>query len=378
MRIEAHLRPLRREENSTTSISDGPSRPCFLSILTLSTLALDTLLDLLDNMPFQWTGLTILMVTASYCAQCTNAIPDKSHGASSQQPTSNISLAAPTEGEVPDARPNALFYATIVLGEVVLPYLSLLMLGVEALATLAWKDHTAYSAGTYMLLEGFPDAAIAIVPQIKSVGVMNEVAVRCILFGMHHVAKYQEFKNATIDCFWLDRRVASVLFGKPRDRLPSGSYHTPLTAAKGVNRSLRLSAQSACTAPLGDNITCALATTPDDVHPHYFYHLQSREISVLALFMTIMVALEYFSFFGSTIRLPAHRTIRTAWDTSLRLTPDQTRKQPPFCETGWLIETVRRIPSFMLEQNKFAEISIAIIVDGVFVGDGLLEKGRPN
>ena len=154
-------------------------------------------------MPFQPAALTILILSASYCALCTNATPENSDDKVSKQWTSNISLAALGEGEVPDARLNAQFYATIFLGEVVLPYLSLLMLGVESLAKLAWKDHTAYSPGTYLLFGGCPDVAIAILPapENRDIGVLNEVAVRCILFGMHHVAKYQEFRNATISCF---------------------------------------------------------------------------------------------------------------------------------------------------------------------------------
>ena len=351
-----------------------------MSSLTLSTLAFDTAWGSCDSMIFQPAALTILTIlTALNCALYTNATPDKSDGTLSQQPTSNISLADFTEDEVPDARFNVHFYATIVLGEVVLPYLPLLMLGVEALAKFAWKDHLAYSRGTYLLFGGCPDVAIAIVPALeyKDIGVLNEVAVRCIVFGMHHVARYQEFKNATINCFWLNRRVAMVVFEKPRNGLSSGDDHTPLTVVEGVNTSFSSSAQSACTARLGHNTTVALATTLDDVHPHYFYHQNGREVSVLAMFMTIMVALEYLSLLPSTAHLTSHRIIRTAWDTSLQFTSDGRHGQPPFCDFGWLIETVRRIPLFMLEHNRLAEISIAVIVEGVFVCDGLLEKGRP-
>ena len=329
-------------------------------------------------MPFRWTVTTILVAAASYYIQCTNATPDKAYGILSQQPTSNISLAAFTGGEVPGATLNPLFHATIVLGDVDLPFLSLLMLGVESLATLAWKDHLAFSRGSYMLLEGFPHAAIAIMPQNRDIGVMNEVAVRCILFGMHHVAKYQVFKNATIDCFWRDRKVAWVLFETPRHRPSSGEYPTPSMTAKNDEMPLRVLAQNACTAPPNENTTCTLATTRSDVHPHYFYHPRSRDISILAVFMTVMVALEDFSLVHSDMHLATHRSIRTAWDTSVVFYADQTRTQPPYCNIGWLLETVRQIPSFMLEQDRFAEISMAVIVEGVFVCDGLLEKGRPH
>ena len=328
-------------------------------------------------MPHQWTALILLLLTTSYCAQSAKLALDKPQGTSSQQPTSNISLAAFTDGEVPHTRLNPAFHATIVLGDVVLPFMCLLRLGVESLARLAWKDSVTYTAGSYMVLEDCRSVAIAVVPQNKDIGVSNGVAVRCILFGMHHVATYQEFKNATIDCFWVGRRVAWVLFETSRDGLSSGEDPTPSLTAKIFNTSLELPVQEACTARFRDNTTCVPATAWNDVNPYFFYHRNSREVPVLALFMTVMVALEDLSFLQSTAHLTSHRTIRTAWDTSLQFVANDKRLEPPFCDFGWLIETVRRIPSFMMQQNRFAEISIGIIVDGAFICDGLLEKGRP-
>ena len=54
--------------------------------------------------------------------------------------------------------------------------------------------------------------------------------------------------------------------------------------------------------------------------------------------------------------------------------PYQIRTRPPFFEYRWLIETLRQLPGFLIQQSRFAETSIGIVVDGVHVGNGVLEK----
>ena len=90
--------------------------------------------------------------------------------------------------------------------------------------------------------------------------------------------------------------------------------------------------------------------------------------------MTLTAVLAFLAMFKSTDHLGLDRVIESDWDTSVRFHSGRT--QPPFCDYGWLIETVRQISSFMLQEKMVAEISIRIIVDGVYVGNGLLEKGR--
>ncbi len=58
--------------------------------------------------------------------------------------------------------------------------------------------------------------------------------------------------------------------------------------------------------------------------------------------------------------------------------PYSIRTRPPFFEYRWAIEAVRQMPGFLLQQRRFAELGIRVIVDGVRVGTALLEKGEPD
>lgn len=325
-------------------------------------------------MPAQWsTLLIILVVTTLLSVQFSSAAGLKPSNTQSLQPPSNLSLAGSSDPKWLEVQPSSPFRASIVLGNFSLSVISILMLGVEAIATLALRDYEARISGLYLRIEKYPYVAIAIRPQHRSLGVTNEVALRCIHYGMEYIARHQEFNNATIDCFWYNQRVAQVFFERPK--ILSGlSGHSRSAMATTLGNIVESPSQNLCTTGSSDHDTCALDIFSSRVTPHYFFDNNSREISVLGVFMTTMTVLTFLAMFKSTDHLGLDRIIESEWDTSMRFHTGRT--QPPFCDYGWLIETVRRIPSFMLQEKRFAEISMGIIVDGVYVGDGLLEKGR--
>ena len=53
------------------------------------------------------------------------------------------------------------------------------------------------------------------------------------------------------------------------------------------------------------------------------------------------------------------------------------RTRPPFLEYGWLIRSISRIPTYMLDKGRFGEVRIRIAVDQVDVGFGRLST-RPD
>ena len=131
--------------------------------------------------------------------------------------------------------------------------------------------------------------------------------------------------------------------------------------------------------PLSANATTRINNTLlDTLSPSFFFNRHSRRISIPDVFLMAMTAFKAFAIYRSTdhLRHPMAVNIGPEWDITMRFHPETRRTQPPYCDFGWLIETVRRMPVFMLEQNRFAELSIGNIVDGLYVGDGLLEKGR--
>lgn len=48
------------------------------------------------------------------------------------------------------------------------------------------------------------------------------------------------------------------------------------------------------------------------------------------------------------------------------------RQAPPYLENQWLIRAVSRIPAYMLEQRRFGDIEMNLVVDGIPVGKGAM------
>ena len=155
----------------------------------------------------QWsTLLIILSVTTLLLIQSSSAAALKPSNTSSLQPTSNP-LGDPKSLGI---EPSSPFRASIVLGSYSLTAISILMLSVGAIATLASRDYEARIAGLNLHIEKYPYVAIAVIPRYQFLGVTNEVALRCIRYGMDFMARHQHFYDVTVDCVWHEQKVAQA------------------------------------------------------------------------------------------------------------------------------------------------------------------------
>lgn len=280
---------------------------------------------------------------------------------------SNSSLAGPTSlSEFPNPR----FDARIGYGDDRLRSTSLLMNGVDALATLALKDQTARSSGAHFHFERYPDVVIDVTPKYPAVDVLNEVALLCIWWGMAVVLRERGYKDAEIDCLWDTVVVAQVNFERSGYLSLLNTTNALAPTAKG---------------PGGSVSPSSLITTTNDtllaaVTPGFYFHENSQTLSIPSVFFTTITVLTAFAYYPNTDPVETWAIVRTGpeWDTSMLFEPYSIRTRPPFFEYRWAIEAVRQMPGFLLQQRRFAELGIRVIVDGVRVGTALLEKGEPE
>lgn len=272
------------------------------------------------------------------------------------------------------------FHAIIRLGEITLPYISLLMLGVNSLATLALKDPKAYSPGAYYRLAEYPAVIVAIDPRDRSKGVTYDVALQCVFFGMDYLISNQLSKNASVDCFWDTTLVAQVLFDRP-----TTGAHPIIAAASKANAGTldRLDRSSAIdTDPTNISFSTGIANVKNisfsSLSTHFSYPDEAHSMTMEDVFMTALTVLKALAPYPATDYLKYFKNIETEprWDTTMRFSAEAYRIKPPFCDYGWLIESTRRMPAFMLEHGRWAEVVLVVFVDRVFVCDALLEKGR--
>ena len=58
--------------------------------------------------------------------------------------------------------------------------------------------------------------------------------------------------------------------------------------------------------------------------------------------------------------------------------PPRTIRDPPYFQGEWLVKALARIPSYMVQRQKFREVEVGISVDGIKVGEVSLNKAGPS
>lgn len=310
---------------------------------------------------------TVLCITALSYFPTAIAIAINLLENSMLQLPSNSSLADLTLLSAP---PHPHFEAQFEFGNIRLRSISMLMNAVEALAALALKDQTARSSGAHFRFERYPDVVIDVVPKRPATDVLNEVSLLCIRWGMTHVISQGEYKNAEIDCLWDTVVVAQVHFERPgyQSLSNNASVLAPIAESPGGSVS-----------PL------SLITTTNDtllaaVTPAFSFRADSQTLPIPNVFVITIAVLTAFAYYPKTDPVSTWSVVGTGpeWNTSMLFEPYSIRARPPFFEYRWAIETVRQMPGFLLQQGRFAELSIGIIIDGVHVGNALLAKGEPG
>ena len=290
------------------------------------------------------------------------------------QRPSNLSLADfANVTSLGDDHPH--FSAEVYDGNVRLRSISMLMNTVEALATLALKDQTARGSGAHFHAHGYDDVVIDVVPLPPATDILNEVAVLCISDGMYILIRERAYENARVVCSWDAVPVAKVYFGRPGNHLPSSN--TTLTLLSPTAETLGGSDNNNFTSL---TTTTTNATLLEAVTPVFFFSSDSQTLTIPGVFVTLIFALKGFAFRPNTDTVQTYTVIHPAeeGDASMVFEPYQIRTRPPYFEYRWLIETLRQMPAFLLQQGRFAELSIGIFVDGVHVGNGVLEKPKPD
>ncbi|KAL8834573.1 MAG: hypothetical protein Q9170_003701 [Blastenia crenularia] len=236
--------------------------------------------------------------------------------------------------------------------------ISLLMNAVDALAIIALKDPRGRSPATHFHLPGYPIATIDLWPKRLATDVVNEVATLCIYYGIEDMVRNKDQREATFSCEWDHVEVAEVVIRES----PRTVQHLNEKLAKPSTID-----NSNLTAPI-----------PNALQPDFFYIRGASNLDVSLVFITIMNALLRFSRMGSSAIVgPCWTDPGPAWDSSMVFPGNgPIRRQPPFLQVIWVIKTLKLVPNFMLQNRRFAELGIVFQVDNIYLGNGLLQKGK--
>ena len=195
---------------------------------------------------------------------------------------------------------------------------------------------------------------------------------------MYSLIRDRAYNDAKIVCSWDAVPIAHVYFAQSGYHLSSSNTteasSSPTAGTLGGSGNNNLSSLTTITTT-NTNVTLLDAV----VTPIFVFDADSETLTIPGVFITSILALKGFAFRPNTDIVPTYTGIAPVeeGDASMVFELYQIRTRPPFLEYRWLIEAVRQLPAFLVQQSRFAETGIGIFVDGVHVGDGLLQKFRP-
>lgn len=244
------------------------------------------------------------------------------------------------------------------------------MNGVEALATLALKDQAACIPSAQFKTQPYLDTIIDVEPQHPATDVSNELALKCISWGLRRWIEYRVYRNVSVECVWEAVLVPHVKFERQ-------SYQTSSNATEALSLTAERPRGSG---NLSSPVTSANDTLLEAVTPVFLFGPDSKNLPILNIFYLVLKVLTAFARFPNTDTLGRYTVVETGsvWDVYMIFEPSAIRARPPYFEFRWAIETVRQIPGFCLQQGRFAELDIGVVVDYVLVGHGGMDKGKPE
>ena len=246
---------------------------------------------------------------------------------------------------------------------------AVLVNAVNVAARLAVLDFNKRSIVDIAPLQKYPDVKIDFVPVPPMIAVETKILVWGLYGGINDIVGRKQFKEVEFDLLWNGKVVAWLRFekavydtvGQTAERKQPVSEPHLLQASKQND-----------TIPPGLQIDTGLTTSPARFVFSAQYTPYSKPLSIFQVFMSVFSALVQIA------PLAANSDVKElayeAQDFNSRIIVFKTeRKVPQKFEYRWLIEGLKRIPEFMLESAKFAELGWKIEVNGREVGSGYCE-----
>ncbi|KAL6716666.1 hypothetical protein ACLMJK_006234 [Lecanora helva] len=286
---------------------------------------------------------------------------------------SNASVSAPFL----DARDDPRFSTQIIYGHTDLPLVPILMNAVDLTAQYATMTFFGRAKTRYgPVLPGFPEVEIAVIPARPATSVEVRLVIWTIYCTMVDMILRKMFKEMEVEIKWEEKTVGYVYFTKPKES----------STMSDESRGFSLPSLQSTAEPSG---LANMSASQSYVESGQFSWLPSfrpegkslSQRDVFVLTIGILKAVARFSM-ADKVEGPFHVGSEIV-DAHLEVQPQGRRTpqtRPPYFQYDHIVETVRRIPGWMLSKKKFAEFGGFIIVNDRPVGQLYLLKGpfRPE
>lgn len=274
------------------------------------------------------------------------------------------------------------------LGGVPLRPIACLMNAVNAMTNLALQDFSGNTPPVVARLSSYPDVVIKSRAPTSSPGL---TPIRYILWGIWSFAlfamKHDLFQTMLLTLGFNEVTVGYLTIEKPRLQNLNLAGSNDESSTERLKKRTDVALPVAPSSKTLENLTIASnsinlsltnISTPSNADDlRVFVSPIGQPLTVHETFMPILACLDYVARFASTSPVDAfrvHPADTDAW-IEFRGYGSQPRVEPPFFEYQWVTRALGMLPERMALVGGGRESIIAILVDGVRVGDGWIRKG---
>ena len=273
--------------------------------------------------------------------------------------------------------PPAGFDLTYDLGGPELHQTSCLMNTIAALKELALGDWLGkVFDGTEYRLDTYPEVGITVATPKIDGNIQARFIIWAICLGVSKMIKEKTFELEQIELRWEQRLLGWVqIFNIPSGPGLTSEESQQKSTLDLKNLSANVTSTNHTTGLIPINITNIVTTDntndPTEARLNVTFVPYGEYLGIYDVFVPLMSGLADMAQVPSThlstglfIGLEGYR----GFICVLPVVPERT--SPPFLEYGWLIRSLYRVPTYMLDNGRFGEVEIWIEVDQVKVAFG--------
>ena len=265
------------------------------------------------------------------------------------------------------------FTATYRQGQERLSASSCLMSAVNAMMELALENMTEPISVRPYTEPGYPEVTIEPIVSHSR----RRVEARFLLWGVWEGIRWminqRSFRDLVIGAHWDGIRVSSIWIRGNVGQLSVAGGNDTLDMMAGPAKT---STHNATVVPPRGLSMVDARKALNDQHLTVSVTHVGEALGITEVFVAVFAALEYMAHFPSTDEVVRFQISPDDEDTSIGILEHSRAPAsgPPFLEYQWVILAIAQIPGYMLQERRFTEVIIEILVNLIPIGEGFLSR----
>ena len=234
-------------------------------------------------------------------------------------------------------------------------------------------------------LENYPQVEIVLQPYDEQgiASLPRKYAVWAVNFSINMMIRNNRYQSSAFFIYRGGRGIGGLSYRVTQTSISESGPQTSENLERKNNHTKSLPSQTGY--DLGSNVTEYVNVSEVDNSNNDLQvaiRLTGSKLTSDEVFISIFDILRELSMFPTIARMVTDVTHIVSTGLYVGFSdandPPRTIRDPPYFQGEWLVKALARIPSYMVQRQRFREVEAGVSVDGIKVGKVSLSKARPS